>query len=148
MKACRECHKEVSEQAVACPRCGAPYPAQPKWDGYGWEWKSRARLMGVPLVHISFKYRRNYRPVVANGVIAIGQFARARVLAVGQFAFAPVVISQFGVGALSISQFTIAAYALAQMAFAWSLIAQMGVFIHEGRGQAVISLAELLAKLF
>ena len=29
MKPCRECQHEVSEQAAACPQCGAPFPALP-----------------------------------------------------------------------------------------------------------------------
>jgi len=89
--------------------------------------------MGLPLVHISFKYRPNRVPVPARGVIAIGQFACGLVT-----------ISQFGIGLVSISQFTVAMYALAQFAFAYSLIAQIGIYIHQGHGQLVKSLAGLL----
>ena len=39
MKPCRECKHTVSEQATACPNCGAPYPAKEKWDG----WLAEAR---------------------------------------------------------------------------------------------------------
>ncbi len=134
MLPCRECQHDVSEQATACPRCGAPFPAKAKWDGWGFEYKSEASLLGLPLLHISFKFRPNRVPVPAKGVIAIGQFA------CGIFT-----VSQFGVGVVSVSQFTIAAYALAQFAFAYSLIAQMGVYIHQGRGQLVRSLTEILA---
>jgi len=70
---------------------------------------------GLPLLHISFKYRANRRPVVAKGLIAIGQFACG---------VRP--LSQFGEGCVSVSQFTIAGYAFAQFAIAYSLIAQMG----------------------
>ncbi len=55
MKTFRECKHQVSEQAVACPNCGAPYPAKTKWDGYGYEYKSDSTFMGLPLIHISFK---------------------------------------------------------------------------------------------
>ncbi|HPD58128.1 MAG TPA: hypothetical protein P5294_11345 [Smithellaceae bacterium] len=134
MKNCRECQREISEQALVCPHCGAPYPAKEKWDGWGFEYKSKAMIAGLPLVHISFKYKPNRVPVPAKGIIAIGQFA------CGVFT-----ISQFGVGLVSISQFTIAGYALAQFAFAYKLIAQIGVYIHEGHGQIVKSLAEILA---
>ena len=134
MKPCRECQRNISEEATACPHCGAPFPAKEKWDGWGYEYKSEATFLGLPLLHISFKYRPNRVPVPARGVIAIGQFACGFVT-----------ISQFGVGLLSVSQFTIAAYALAQFAFAYSLIAKLGIYIHEGRGQIVRSLAELLA---
>ncbi len=136
MKACRECTHKVSEQALACPNCGAPYPAREKWDGWGFEYKSEATLLGLPLLHVSFKYRPNYMPVPAKGVIAIGQFA-----------YGILTISQFGLGVVSIGQFAIAGYALAQIGFAYSLIAQLGIYIHEGYGQVVKSLAELLVLL-
>jgi len=137
MKPCRECKQEISEQAVSCPRCGAPHPAREKWDGWGFEYKSEAALFGLPLVHISFKYRRNRVPVVARGIIAVGQFACG-----------VITISQFGIGIISISQFTIAAYALAQFAAAYSLIAQIGVYIHEGHGQLVKSVTEIIRMLY
>ncbi len=136
MKPCRECRHQISEQATACPNCGAPFPAQEKWDGWGFEYKSQTNLLGIPLVHISFKYRPNRVPVPARGVIAIGQFACGLVT-----------ISQFGIGLISISQFTVAFYALAQLAFAYSLIAQVGLYIHQGHGQLVRSLGSLLGVL-
>ena len=92
--------------------------------------------MGLPWLHISFKYKPNRVPVPAKGIIAVGQFA------CGIFT-----LSQFGIGVVSVSQFTIAAYALAQFAFAYSLIAQMGIYIHEGHGQLVRSLGQLLEMI-
>ena len=136
MKPCRECQHEVSEQAAACPSCGAPFPAREKWDGWGFEYRSEATILGWPVLHISFKFRPNRVPVPARGIFAIGQFA------CGVFT-----LSQFGVGVVSVSQFTVAGYALAQFAFAYSLIAQFGIYIQEGHGQLVISLSELLQKL-
>jgi hypothetical protein len=136
MKLCRACKREVSEQAMACPNCGAPYPAREKWDGWGFEYKSDLQMLGLPLLHISFKFRPNRVPVPARGVIAIGQFACGILT-----------ISQFGIGVVSISQFTIAGFALAQFAAAYSLIAQMGVFVHQGHGQLVRSIAELTGML-
>ena len=136
MKPCRECKHHVSEQARACPQCGAPFPGKDKWDGWGVEYKSKSTLFGLPLLHISFKYRLNRRPVPAKGIIAIGQFA------CGVFTF-----SQFGLGVFSVSQFTVAGFALAQFAAAYSLIAQIGIYVDEGYGQIVVSVAELLEKL-
>lgn len=133
MKPCRECGHQISEQALACPSCGAPRPALAKWDGYGFEYRSSATLLGLPLLHVSFKYRPSRVPVVARGWIAIGQFAAGVVC-----------ISQFGVGVVSVSQFTIAGFALAQMAVAHSLVAQLGIYLGSGRGQVVRSLWELL----
>ncbi len=88
------------------------------------------------MLHISFKYRPNRVPVPAKGVIAIGQFACGILT-----------ISQFGIGVVSISQFTIAGWALAQFAVAYSMIAQIGIFVHEGHGQIVKSIAELMRML-
>ena len=136
MKPCRECKHEISEEAITCPHCGAPYPAKEKWDGWGFEYKSKLIFWGLPLLHISFKYRPNRMPVVAKGIIAIGQFA-----------YGVVTISQFGTGIFSLSQFTVAVYALAQFAAAYSLIAQVGIYINEGRGQLVRSVAEIIGML-
>lgn len=133
MKECRECKHKVSEQAFSCPGCGAPYPAREKWDGWGYEYKSETALLGLPLLHISFKYRPNKVPVVAKGVISIGQFGVGIVN-----------ISQFGIGIISISQFTIAVYAVAQFAIAYSLIAQIGLYVDQGYGQIVRRLGDLL----
>jgi RNA polymerase subunit RPABC4/transcription elongation factor Spt4 len=136
MKPCRECKREISEQAVTCPQCGAPYPTREKWDGWGFEYKSEVEIAGLPLLHISFKYRPNRMPVVGRGIIAIGQFGCGVVC-----------IAQFGVGVISVSQFTIAGLALAQFAAAYSLIAQFGVYVAEGHGQNVVRLADLVRAL-
>ncbi|MBI5557801.1 MAG: zinc ribbon domain-containing protein [Deltaproteobacteria bacterium] len=133
MKPCRECKQQISEQAFSCPHCGAPFPAKVKWDGWGFEYKSGLTVFGLPLVHVSFKYRPNRGPVVAKGILAIGQFACGLLT-----------ISQFGIGVVSISQFTVAGFALAQFALGYSIIAQMGLYIHSGRGQVVRSIAKLL----
>ncbi len=135
MKSCRECSHQVSDQAVSCPDCGAPYPVREHWDGYGYEYKSQATFLGWPLVHISFKYRPNRVPVVAKGIIAVGQFG-----------IGVINISQFGIGLFSLSQFTIAGYALAQFAAAYACIAQIGIYVEQGSGQFVIRLADILAR--
>ena len=133
MKECRECKHKVSEQAMSCPGCGAPYPAKEKWDGWGFEYKTKTTFLGLPLLHISFKYRPNKVPVVATGVISIGQFGAGIVN-----------ISQIGVGIISISQFTISVFAVAQFAFAYSCIAQIGIYIDQGYGQIVRQLSDIV----
>ena len=135
MKPCRSCQHEVAEDAIACPQCGAPYPARAHWDGYGFEYKSNTQLLGMPLIHISFKYRSNRMPVPARGIIAIGQFGAGVIC-----------IAQFGIGLLCLSQFTLAGLAVAQFAIAYQLIAQIGIYVDKGIGQIVVSVAELLAQ--
>lgn len=131
MTACRACGRQVSEDAFVCPGCGAPYPAKPKWDGWGYEYKSEATLFGLPLVHVSFKYRPNRAPVVARGIVAIGQFGCG-----------VITIAQFGVGVVTVAQFALAGFALAQIGAAYSIVAQVGLYIHQGRGQLVRSIFE------
>ncbi len=133
MKKCRECGKDISEQAFSCPGCGAPYPAKAKWDGWGYEYKSRSTFMGWPVLHISFKYRPNGIPVPAKGIIAIGQFG-----------IGVINISQFGLGLFSLAQFTIAGYAITQFGAAYEMIAQFGLCIHKGVGQFIWKLSDLL----
>ncbi|MFC1513839.1 zinc ribbon domain-containing protein [candidate division KSB1 bacterium] len=132
MKSCRECKHQISEQAKACPQCGAPHPAREKWSGWGFEYKSKATLGGLPWLHISFKFKPNGMPVPAKGIIAIGQFA-----------FGLFTMSQFGIGLVSISQITLAGFALAQIGVAYSLIAQVGFYFHEGYGQVVKNIMEI-----
>jgi uncharacterized membrane protein YvbJ len=133
MKECRDCQALVSEQAFACPKCGAPFPAREKWDGWGFEYKSATKLASLPLVHISFKYVPGRGPVPAKGIIAIGQFA-----------IGIVTICQFGIGFVSISQFTVAGFALAQFAVAYSLIAQIGLYLDKGYGPLIRNLLDFL----
>lgn len=136
MKPCRKCGQLVSEAMPTCPNCGISSPITALSEGRGFEYKSKATLFGLPVLHISFKYRSSRVPVPAKGVIAIGQFA-----------YGIITISQFGTGLFSLSQFTVAGWAVAQFAVAYSLIAQFGLYIHQGRGQLVISFAELYKLL-
>jgi hypothetical protein len=79
MKPCRECRHPISEQSLACPQCGAPYPARNKWDGWGFEYKSD---------------------------LAIGQFACGG-LCISQFGIGLVSISQFTVAGCVLAQFRV-----------------------------------------
>ncbi len=135
MKECRDCKHDVSEEALAYPNCGSPYPAKEKWDGWSFEYKTKTTIMGLPLVHISFKYRPNRMPVPAKGIISIGQFG-----------IGVINISQFGLGIVSISQFSIAVFALAQFGIAYSLIAQIGFYIDKGYGQLVKNIMEVITN--
>lgn len=133
MKPCRSCRHEISEDAISCPHCGAPFPARKNWDGWGYEYKSEATLFGLPLVHVSFKYRPNRIPVVAKGIIAIGQFGCG-----------VITIAQFGIGLFAVGQFALGGFVLAQFAAAYSLIAQVGLYLHEGHGQLVRGVSQLV----
>jgi len=96
----------VSDNAVSCPNCGAPRPPLAKWAGVGFDWKSRARVFGIPLIHIAFGRDSSGKPRVAKGFIAIGQFA-----------IGGITVAQFGIGVIfGLGQFMIGLATLAQVA--------------------------------
>ncbi len=134
MADCRDCGHRVSLNAAICPQCGVALPAKKRLS-YGFEYKSKAAIFGIPLLHVAFKYRKQpgqicSKPVVAKGVVAIGQFGVGLVN-----------ISQFGIGLFSLAQFTIARWAIAQFAVARYGLCQMGI-VDEGVGQKLISFEE------
>lgn len=124
----------MSPQAQSCPHCGAPDPKQDRWQGWGYAYRSPYTLAGWPLLHISFQYQSDRKPIPACGVIAIGQFA-CGIVCIGQFTF----------GLITLSQFTIAGLSIAQFALGYSVLAQYGVYIHEGYGMIMVKLVTLLS---
>jgi hypothetical protein len=71
----------------------------------GFQWKTRTRFLGIPLICVAYGRDERGRPMVAKGFVAIGQFA------VGGLA-----IGQFGVGLFGIGQFALGLLALGQLA--------------------------------
>ncbi len=136
MKNCRECNKEVSINAPICPNCGAPKPARAYFDGWGVEYKSEKELFGLPIFHLSFKFRPNLVPVPAVGIISIGQFGMGIIN-----------ISQFGIGVFGINQFGIMVAGLAQFGIGHTLIAQLGGYFSYGVGQKMYDLGKLFFEL-
>lgn len=103
---CRDCTMPVSGDVAVCPHCGALRPARREWAGEGFEWKSRALWMGVPVVHVAFGNDHAGRPRTARGVIAVGQRAAGGVaigiLAGGFVSFGVVSCGVFSLGVVSI----------------------------------------------
>ena len=120
LTACRDCRKDVSTSAVQCPHCGAPFPSRVRWGGQGYEWKSKAHIFGLPLVHVAVGRDAKGKLRVAKGVIAIGQFGIgvitiaqfgvAGLFGIGQFMAAPIAIGQFAGGLVAIGQFALGAF--------------------------------------
>ncbi|EDN65708.1 membrane protein [Beggiatoa sp. PS] len=111
---CRDCQHDVSDSAKICPNCGAPYPYNSDWNGYGYEYKSTRQIFGMPLIHIAFGRNKYDKWRVAKGFIAIGQYGKG-VITIAQFGIGVIVISQFGIGIVCISQFGIGLFVIAQM---------------------------------
>ncbi|MDZ7261509.1 MAG: zinc ribbon domain-containing protein [candidate division KSB1 bacterium] len=142
---CRECNKEVSTDARACPHCGARYPARKEWKGSGIDWRSKTSFYGYPVVHVAFGRDAQGKLRIAKGIIAIGQFAIGVItiaqfgigvlFGFGQFIFGLTAVAQFAVtvvfgigqiatGYIAIGQFALGYYALAQAGLAkylWSV---------------------------
>jgi hypothetical protein len=135
---CRECRAQVSDEARACPHCGAPRPAQQDWTGTGFEWKSARDFRGYPLMHIAFGRDSRGKLRVAKGVIAIGQFAIGLITVAqfgvgllfgfGQFVAGLTVLAQFAGGLLlGIGQFATGYAAVGQFVLAYYGLAQLGL---------------------
>jgi hypothetical protein len=91
------------------------------------EWKTRAWVFGIPLICVAYGTDAQGRPIVAKGLIAVGQFA------VGLVA-----IGQIGIGLIGVGQLAIGVIAFGQVAF--GLLAgfgQLAVGMFAG-GQLVI----------
>lgn len=108
---CPECQREVSDKAFTCPGCGNPLwqtrsgPAailaglRGAAAAHPYEYKSKATVFGLPLVHIVYGpvWLNGFRP--ARGFIAIGNVAIG-VIAMGGFALGLVSIAGIGLGAV------------------------------------------------
>jgi len=104
VQSCPQCGGEMKN--YVCPRCGYSI-TPPHTRVFHYEWRSKTRIFGFPLVHVAIgRNRETGRLLVAKGIIAIGQFA------VGL-----ITISQFGVGLLlGIGQLTAGFLAIGQVA--------------------------------
>jgi ribosomal protein L37E len=93
---CPECGGRVSDKAIMCPHCGLPMSGRL----FSYEYRSRARFFGLPLVHVVWGYGINPltgRLRVAKGIIAVGNVAIG-VVAVGGVALGGVAVGGVALG--------------------------------------------------
>jgi transcriptional regulator with XRE-family HTH domain len=113
----------------ACPAgpqaCGWRHPP---WGCWHYEYKSKRRLFGMPLVHIRFGHGIHR----ARGVIAIGN------IATGLVSIGVVSLGVVGIGALSLGLISIAGFALGLLAAAGGIAA--GAFAFGGVAMGVVTL--------
>lgn len=150
---CPECGTSVSDKATACPKCGYPIKPQPDIDRlvrsmrWGYEWKTKAKILGWPLIHIAIGRNKDTGKLMgAKGIIAIGQFGIGIItiaqfgigllFGLGQFVGGLFAIGQFGAGVLfCLGQFAIGLTAIGQMAFGDYVRASVGYGNHVWSGK-------------
>ncbi len=126
---CPECKKEISNKAGACTHCGYTLKNNPpyrRWN-WGYEYKSKAQIMGWPLVHITLgRNIKTGKLYCSKGIIAIGQFAMG-LITIAQFGIGYLFgLGQFILGYTVISQFAIGVYIIAQFGFGYYVLATFG----------------------
>lgn len=130
---CPRCGSDLPAGPIsACPYCGTPL-ARPAPAGgivlppalarqiYGYEYKSRLTLLGLPLLHVAQGIDpQTGRQRVARGIIAIGGVAIG-VVALGGVAVGGLAIGGIALGALALGGMAAGGVALGGMALALGL---------------------------
>jgi len=103
---CRQCRAPVNADDPTCAHCGALQPGRAQIEAAGYEWKSRLRWMGYPLVHIAFGHDDQGQSRTARGIVAIGQRAVGGVaigiVAGGFVSLGVVSVGVFSIGVVSV----------------------------------------------
>ncbi|MFC1834831.1 hypothetical protein ACFL2Q_08870 [Thermodesulfobacteriota bacterium] len=114
---------EVHDGGTPCSHCGAPSNWSSMLTGSGFEWKTRAKLFRIPLIHVAFGRDAQGKIRVAKGFIAVGQFA------VGA-----ITVAQFGIGIL---------FGLGQITFGLFAVGQIALGLFFGLGQFATGLVTI-----
>ncbi len=145
---CPQCGARLPDETNdSCPYCGTPLPrvaaaapAQGTMPGlamltpamlarmYGHEYRSKATLFGVPLVHIAQGFDpQTGRQRVARGIIAIGNVAIG-VVALGGVAIGGIAVGGMAVGLLALAGMAAGVIALGGMSLAaWLALGGMAI---------------------
>jgi len=93
--------------------------ALPKYKDF--EYRSKVEINGWPLIHINFGTNpRSGRPLVAKGVVAIGNIAIG-IVSIGAVAFGIVTLAGVGMGIVSLAGIAIGIVALGAIALGYEV---------------------------
>jgi hypothetical protein len=117
---------ELENLELVCPHCGQRIAApnlyshlsqlNPYTAIWNYEYRSRAKIFGWPLVHIGFGINpRTGKPLVAKGIIAIGNFS-VGLVAIGGFAVGGITIAGIGLGLLVLAGIAVGGVAIGGIA--------------------------------
>ena len=98
-----------------------------------YEYISKARLFGLPLVHIRFSRHRPLKP--AKGILAIG-LASAGVISIGVFSFGILSIGALSLGLLSIGAIAAGGFALGGVALGLMALGGLSIGLYALGGAA------------
>ena len=85
------------------------------------EYRSKEEINGWPLIHINLgTHPETGRPLVAKGVVAIGNIAIG-IVSIGAAAFGVVTLAGFGLGIVSLAGFAIGIVALGAIALGYEV---------------------------
>ena len=102
------------EEAAKLP-AGISPPAK-RWRTRAFEYRSRAALLGLPLVHVCLESTRDGKTQPAVGWIAIGNIAYGALFAFGGFAIGAVSVGGVAVGLLAIGGCTLGVFSFGGVA--------------------------------
>ena len=71
--------------------------------GYGFQWETSCRFLGLPLICVRFGRDASGRLRVARGWLSIGKFA-VGLIAIGQFSLGLLSVGLFGAGLIAVGQ--------------------------------------------
>lgn len=131
LQPCYECGKPISTDAVSCPGCGAPGPLGKPRRRFRIDWKTKTTIFRIPLIHVAIGLDDRRRPLVAKGIIAVGQFG-----------IGLITVAQFGLGVL---------FGFGQVVFGLTAIGQVAIGALIGVGQlatGILAVGQIVAGVY